>query len=456
MSAPLMVSVSGVRGIAGKSFTPAVVEKYTSSFAFLQSNKFGHGGTIVVGRDSRVSGPWVKLIVHGTLLAMGFNVLEIGIVPTPTVQYMVMKEKMKGGIVITSSHNPVEWNGLKFIDSSGLFLSPADCTKLFELSDGMLKFPTSLEICSVTEYSSAIDDHVNAILSLPEVKLDLVVGRKYKVCLDTVNGAGGPIMKLLLEKFGCEVIALNYEPHGNFSHPPEPIPEHLGQLGDAVRLHKADFGVATDPDVDRCVFIDEFGKPIGEEYTLALAVEFWLGVCNHRGTVCKNLSSSKANDDIAHKYGCKCEKAAVGEINVANLMLATDAVIGGEGNGGVMLPDIHIGRDAPVALSLVISLLAFHGGTLSELKSSLPQWEIVKMKVPTQGLDADTILERVRNQWMGKANINTVDGVHIETDEFWVHLRKSNTEPIVRVIAEAATQQKANQICLRFLSELSY
>jgi len=261
-------------------------------------------------------------------------------------------------------------------------------------------------------------------------------------------------MKDLLERFGCEVIGLNLETTGEFAHTPEPVPENLGQLCDAVRSHKADFGVAVDPDVDRCVFIDENGLPVGEEYTLAMAVEYWLGSCGNRGAIVKNLSSSMANDEIARKYGCSCHKSAVAEINVANKMLEVKATIGGEGNGGVMLPAIHIGRDAPVALGLVISLLGRFNGTLSQLKASLPQWFIVKMKADVEGLDVDAIVARVVKKWENKGEISSIDGVHIQMPDWWVHIRKSNTEPIVRVIAEARTEEEANSIAKRFLEEL--
>jgi phosphomannomutase len=262
-------------------------------------------------------------------------------------------------------------------------------------------------------------------------------------------------MKELLEIFGCEVICLHYETNGDFFRSPEPINENLTELCEAVKTHKADFGVATDPDVDRCVFINELGVPLGEEYTLAMAVEYWLGICGKRGNIVKNLSSSNANDEIAKKYGCKCIKAAVGESNVAEKMLQENAILGGEGNGGVMLPDIHIGRDAPVAAALVISLLAHFDGTISQLKQSLPQWEIVKMKVSIDGIDIDPIILKVAEEWRKKgAEVSTIDGVHIQTEDFWVHLRKSNTEPVVRVIAESRSMEEATRVCTTFMKDL--
>jgi phosphomannomutase len=456
MSAPLMVSISGIRGIAHESFTKDIIEKYTTAFGKIVSEgKSCIGQTIIVGRDSRISGQWALEIVLKCLTSLGYDVLEIGIVPTPTVQYEVIKQKSLAGIVITSSHNPKEWNGLKFVGSDGLFLSPPKCKEMFALIPDIQVNTTENAKGMITLYSLAVKDHIKAIIELPEINVEKVKPRKFKVVLDTINGAGGPIMKELLEIFGCEVVCLHYETNGDFFRSPEPINENLTELCEAVKTHKADFGVATDPDVDRCVFINELGVPLGEEYTLAMAVEYWLGICGKRGNIVKNLSSSNANDEIAKKYGCKCLKAAVGESNVAEKMLQENAILGGEGNGGVMLPDIHIGRDAPVAAALVISLLSHFDGTISQLKQSLPQWEIVKMKISIDGIDIDPIIMKVAEEWRKKgAELSTIDGVHIQTDDFWVHLRKSNTEPVVRVIAESRSMEEATRICTTFMKEL--
>jgi len=384
---------------------------------------------------------------------MGFKVLDVGIVPTPTVQFIVIKEKASGGIIVTSSHNPVEWNGLKFVDNDGLFLRPEKCTELFKIADNpsSILFQAYDKLGSLTTYPHASKAHIDAILALPQINVDAVANRKFKVCLDTVNGAGGPIMTHLLQTFGCTVVPLNIEPTGIFAHTPEPLPENLSQLCSSVVEHKADLGIATDPDVDRCVFIDETGKPIGEEYTLALALQYWLGNCGKKGPVCKNLSSSRALDDIAKKYGCPIYSTPVGEIHVAKKMIEVGAVIGGEGNGGVMLPDIHVGRDAPVAAALGLQLLASFQGTLSQLKNSLPQWFIVKKKASVFGINPDQIIASTIEEWKSKGSqIDTTDGVRIETDAWWVHIRKSNTEPIVRVIGEAKTEQEAEKIVGEF------
>jgi len=381
-----MVSVSGVRGIIGQSLFPSTIVNYVGAFCHylrkkLKEDGINELGSIVLGRDSRVSGPWISSITEGVLQSMGFNVVSCGIVPTPTVQYMVIKLNAIAGIIITSSHNPVQWNGLKFVDCKGLFISPDDCKEIYSIA----RNPTSIEyprynILGSNGTMDVNNIHINDLLSLKELDIESVRNRKFKVCLDTVNGAGGPIMKSLLENLGCEVIALNYETTGIFSHEPEPIPENLFQLSEGVVQHGANLGIATDPDVDRCVLIDENGVPIGEEYTLAICVYFWLKYSGKRGPVCKNLSSSRAVDDIARAFECETFATPVGEIHVAKKMIEVGAVIGGEGNGGVMLPDLHIGRDALVAATLAISALCKENLTLSALKESLPQWYITKKK----------------------------------------------------------------------------
>lgn len=463
-----MVSVSGVRGVIGHSLTPTVVVRYITAFCNLLRNKrqLSERPVIVLGRDSRVSGPWLEQLVSGVLRAQGFTVAAVGIVPTPTVQYMVEHIKAAAGIVITSSHNPIEWNGLKFVDQDGLFLAPDLCEELFALADNesAWKHPSWNHMGEFKTLDDAAQAHIDAILKLPYVDLDRVKSRKFKICLDTVNGAGGPIMKSLLQTFGAEVIELNTAPTGHFAHEPEPIPQHLGQLCASVKQHNADLGIAVDPDVDRCVLIDETGTPIGEEYTLAIAVEFILGHSQKRGPVCKNLSSSRAVDDIASKYGCQVYSTPVGEIHVAKKMKEVQAVIGGEGNGGVMLPDIHIGRDAPVAAALLLQQLALAKSndgkylSLSQYVKSLPQWAIVKLKVSVEGFSNERIarvIEQIKAEYSAQgAKINESDGIRIDSKDWWVHLRKSNTEPVIRVIGEAATESEAKSVCQKFMDQL--
>jgi phosphomannomutase len=415
---------------------------------------------IFVGRDSRVSGPWVEQIAIGVLVAQGYHVKVVGIVPTPTVQLLVIKEKAVGGLIITSSHNPVQWNGLKFVDRDGLFLGPEFCSRLFELALDPKELEKSYagwdKAGKIEHRDDALESHLQSIFELPYVNTETVSVRKYKVVLDAINGAGGEIMKRLLERMGCQVVMLNGEPTGIFAHEPEPIPSNLEQLSSAVILHSANFGIAVDPDVDRCVLIDELGSPLGEEYTLAIAVDFILGHVGRRGPVVKNLSTSRVIDDIAAKYGCEVTATPVGEIHVANQMVALNAVIGGEGNGGVMLPDVHIGRDAPVAAALVLMHLAINGTTLSGLKALLPQWEIVKLKTPTTGFsDLPGVLKTIKQEWKDKgAAITESDGIRIDTKDFWVHLRASNTEPIVRVIGESSDSEKATLRCSDFMERL--
>jgi len=404
-----------------------------------------------------VSGPWVERMVQAILMARGYRVVSVGVVPTPTVQLMVIRQHARGGIVITSSHNPVEWNGLKFIDADGLFLSPDKCTVLFAEADAN---PTGRcwrsyqRLGSCEECSDAAQLHIDEILALEYVHVDTVKERRFRVCLDTVNGAGGRIMKQLLERFGCTVIGLNLEESGLFAHTPEPVPGNLGDLCALVKREKADLGIAVDPDVDRCVLIDESGEPLGEEYTLAIAVELVVGRCGKRGPICKNLSTSRVIDELGAKYGCEVINTPVGEIQVAKVMVERGAVIGGEGNGGVMLPDIHIGRDAPVAAALALELLARHGGSLSSLKQSLPQWSIVKLKAPLRGSDPDAVIALLKAKWQGRALLSDSDGLRIDTPEWWVHLRKSNTEPIIRIIGEAHDEPSILKTCEEFKQQM--
>lgn len=447
-----MVSVSGVRGIVGKSLTPSVVEKYVTAFGLLLKGK-----KIVLGRDSRVSGRWVSPFAESLLVALGYEVINISIVPTPTVQYMVDKLHADGGLIVTSSHNPAEWNGLKFVGPDGLFLPPQRCLELFAIADaGGFAYPSYDLTGSSSQDTSAAQAHIDAIFALPYINKDAIRQKKFKIVLDTVNGAGGPIMHSLLTQLGAEVIGLHLEPTGLFAHTPEPVPANLSELCAAVKTHKADLGIATDPDVDRCVLIDETGNPVGEEYTLVFAVEFLLGKVGKRGPVCKNLSTTRAVNDVAKKYGCKVEATPVGEIHVAKKMQAIGAVIGGEGNGGVMLPDIHIGRDAPVAATLVLQLLASFNGSISQLKQSLPQYEIAKISAPVAGLDPAVVLQKIKEKWSKEPNVtlNEEDGLHIDTPDWWVHLRKSNTEPIVRVIGEGGGYAKSLERCNQFMEEI--
>eukprot|EP01091_Cochliopodium_minus_P013239 TRINITY_DN4215_c0_g4_i1.p1 TRINITY_DN4215_c0_g4~~TRINITY_DN4215_c0_g4_i1.p1 ORF type:complete len:397 (-),score=119.22 TRINITY_DN4215_c0_g4_i1:49-1239(-) len=389
-------------------------------------------------------------------MGLGFNVIRSGIVTTPTVQVLVQKWKARAGIVITSSHNPVEWNGLKFIDEDGLFLSPERCKRMFEIAETQsFTKPLNISYGKIVKEKNANKKHLDSIFELEYIKPEEVRKRKFKVVVDTINGAGGPIMKELLERFGCEVITMNYETTGLFKRNPEPIPEHLSEICEVVKKNGADIGLATDPDVDRCVIINEKGEPLGEEYTLALAVHFILGVVGRKGNICKNLSSSRAIDDIAKKYGCNVINTPVGEIHVAKKMQEVNAIIGGEGNGGVMLPDIHIGRDAPVAAALILQLLSGFQGTISELKNTLPKYEIVKLKadVPPHFEEGLIILKK---QFEGKGTMTEIDGLRIDTEEGWIHIRKSNTEPVYRVIGEFGSSLEQSKLkCQKLIDDFA-
>ncbi|MCD6376758.1 MAG: phosphoglucosamine mutase [Caldisericaceae bacterium] len=444
----LMVSISGLRGEVGSTLTPEIIVRYTQAFA-----KFVKDGKVVLGRDSRVSGPFIADLVRGTLVASGCQVIDIDIVPTPTVQLEIEHHQAAGGIAITASHNPIQWNGLKFMGSDGRFLPPAQAQQVYQMAD---RNQSSLQgwenLGSVIFDDQAIERHIEKVLNISFLDVEAIRKRKFKVAVDTVNGAGGHIIPQLLEALGCEVIAINQEPNGRFAHTPEPLPENLIQLSEAVRQHGADVGFAVDPDVDRCAIVDNEGQPIGEEYTLAIATK--LVFSKQLGRMVVNMSTSRASEDIARYYNCMFVRSKVGEINVAEKMKEIDAIIGGEGNGGVILPEVHLGRDAPVAVALTLQALLEHGGTMKELKASLPQYEMVKKKVSIEGMDPDQILQQLADKYKDQ-QINTLDGLKIDFEDSWVHLRKSNTEPIVRVIAEAPTLEQAEELADRFMKEIS-
>jgi len=442
-----MVSVSGVRGEVGSTLTPQVIEKYTLAFG-----SFLNGGSVVLGRDSRVSGPFVSQIVKGCLLATGCKVIDIGIVPTPTVQMAIEHHHAEGGIAITASHNPVQWNGLKFMDGNGRFLSPEKAARVYAMGDaGEWHLQDWQNLGSEEADTEANQRHIDAILNLDYVDADLIRSKKFKVVCDTVNGAGGLIIPRLLEALGCSVTVINGDAHGRFAHTPEPLPENITELCEAVKQEGADAGFAVDPDVDRCAIVDNTGAPLGEEYTLALAVKLVLS--KKMGRVVVNMSTSRASEDIARYYNCTFSRSKVGEINVAEKMLEMEAIIGGEGNGGVILPELHLGRDAPLAVALTLQQMAESGKTLRELFLELPQYHMVKAKVSIEGMDPDAVLQRMADKYK-EANINLLDGVKIDFENSWVHLRKSNTEPIVRVMTEAPEMEEARALADRFMQEI--
>jgi phosphomannomutase len=438
-----MRSVSGLRGIVGVDLVPAVVSRYAEAFgAFVTSR----GGRVVaIGRDSRQSGPEFVAAASAGLSAAGVDVLDLGMVPTPTVQLTVELMHLGGGIVVTASHNPVEWNALKFVGHGGRFLGKPDAEALFALVDGGA-LPRASGVGGTRRDDGAVRLHLNRLLALPWLDLAAIRARRFRVALDCVRGAGATIMPLLLESLGCEIHAIHLEPDGRFPREPEPIPEHLGELGTLVRDTTSDVGLAVDPDVDRLALVDETGRPIGEDYTLAFAVRAVLP--RQRGPVVTNLSTSLVVDDAAREYGVAVERAPVGEANVVDRMAAAGAVIGGEGNGGVILPEVHLGRDAPVAAVLALSLLAERGATVSAVVNSAPRYTIVKAKVPRPAGSLEPAYAALGRAVEG-ATQDRQDGLRLALADRWVHLRPSGTEPVVRIIAEAPTAQAAEALIER-------
>lgn len=445
--AKLMVSISGIRGIVGDGLSPQVIVNFAQAFGtYLGSDK------VVVGRDSRVTGPMVKHAVYSGLLAAGCDVIDIGMCPTPTVQMAVEHLKARGGIAITASHNPIEWNALKLIDGTGLFLDERQGTKVIELAEkNKLQNVRWDQIGKVDSFDGAIEYHIKSIMKLGMIDAKVIASKKFKVVVDCVNGAGETILPTLLEQLGCNVTFINKEATGLFPRAPEPLPENLKELCAKVKAVKADIGFAVDPDVDRLAIVSEQGKPLGEEYTLALAVNYVLQ--KKDGPVVVNASVSKAVDDIAAKYEKEVIRTKVGEIFVALKMKSAKAAIGGEGNGGVILPELHLGRDAPLAIALTLQQLALFGGTLSELHQTLPQYFQAKNRIELKDLDVAKLLDAVVQQYQ-KEKTDLTDGLKILWPDKWVHIRPSNTEPIIRIYTEAKTIEEAHALGFQFMNEL--
>ncbi len=442
-----MVSVSGIRGIIGDGLDPQTIVKYTSAYA-----QFCGKGKIVLGSDGRITGDMVKNIIVGTLLAKGNDVIDIGICPTPTVLYNVTKLNAVGGIQISASHNPNEWNALKLLNDKGEFMTLEENKKMLGYIEGdKFKYEPWDKLGKLTDYSEGLLNHMEGVLNLPGINIEAIRKRKFKVLLDCVNGAGSYVMPELLEKFGCEVIQLNCEKTGIFPRLPEPIPENLTETMEAVKNHNADLAVVVDPDVDRLVLITDEGKPFGEEYTITQAVRFVLS--KTKGNVVVNLSTTRAVDDVAKSYGCKVYRSPVGEANVVVKMKEVDAIIGGEGSGGVIYPALHYGRDALVGTAIILQHLVDFGGTITELKNVLPEYSIVKSKIAVGDKNPDDVINGLVQKYANE-KINTDDGLRIDFDDHWVHFRKSNTEPIIRCIVEAKTELRAKELINRYFNEL--
>jgi len=443
----LMSSISGIRGIVGDGLEPEVIVKHTNAYA-----DFVGSGKVVIGRDARITGEMVYQITTGTLLAKGIDVIDIGICPTPTVQFNVKKLNANGGIAISASHNPNEWNALKLLNKTGQFLSPEE----FKVMQGYLDnnrsdYKSWDSIGKRTEYKQGIQNHIDAVMDLGIIYLDEIRKRRFKVVLDCVNGAGAFVLPDFLKEFGCEVIEMNCEKSGIFPRLPEPLPENLKDTMKKVKDAKADLGIVVDPDVDRLVLITDKGEPFIEENTITQIVQFVLS--RKKGNVVVNLSTTRAVDDIAAKFGCSVFRSPVGEANVVKKMKEADAVIGGEGSGGVIFPELHYGRDALVGIALTLQHLTDYGKSLSELKNELPQYFIVKKKIEVTK-NPDEILNKLTHQFSNQ-EINNEDGLRVDFEDHWVHFRKSNTEPIIRIIVEAKAKAEAMNLSEKYLKLIS-
>jgi phosphomannomutase len=441
----LMVSVSGVRGKVGEGLTPEVVAQFAAAFGAWASSQ-GKSRTVVVGRDSRVSGPMFQRVVLSALQSVGVTVIDIGLTTTPSCQLAVEYHHAAGGLMISASHNPIEWNALKMIGSTGLFLDAQQGAAMRALMEVGPPRATWDKLGAIEIDDLAIARHIDRVLALPFIDVEKIRRRRFKVALDTCRGAGAAVMPQLLDRLGCVVTAINLEPDGRFPHPPEPIPENLRDLEQLVLSAKADIGLAVDPDVDRLALVSEEGRAIGEDYTLALAAKL---VLRHRkGPVVINLSTSRVVDDVAKAAGAPLIRAPVGEVNVATRMRTERAAIGGEGNGGVILAELHLGRDAPLGAAIILQLLVEERRQLSAIVRDHPSYVIVKDKLDRPDASLDTVYDALLRAFPG-AEADTQDGLRLAWPDRWVHVRPSGTEPIVRVIAEAPTAADARELVAR-------
>ncbi len=452
----LIKSISGIRGtIGGKSgdaLTPTDIAKFTLAFGSILQQKGAK--KIVVGRDARVSGEMVHHIVVGNLLGLGLDVVDLGLATTPTVEIAVTEEKADGGIIITASHNPKQWNALKLLNKYGEFISEKVGQEVIKKSESR-KFDFA-EVDKLGQYSQKdyLDLHIEKILALPYVDVEAIKAKKFKIVVDAVNSVGGIAVPKLLKALGIDkVYELYCEPTGKFAHNPEPLPENLGNLGTEVTHNKAHLGIAVDPDVDRLAFVDEKATPFGEEYTLVAVADYVLSI--KKGNTVSNLSSTKALKEVTEKHGGTHAASAVGEVNVVELMKETNAVIGGEGNGGVILPELHYGRDALVGIAIFLTHLAKSGKSAHALRSNYPNYSISKNKIQLEaGMDIDGVIEKIKEKYKQYPQ-NTIDGLRIDIDADWVHLRRSNTEPIIRIYSESNTEQTANAIAQKMKTDIT-
>lgn len=444
----LIKSISGIRGTIGgeqgSNLTPIDVVECTAGFGMWIKKRHSNP-KVVIGRDGRITGKMVSQLATQTLLAMGIDVIDLDLSTTPTVEYAVPIENASAGIIFTASHNPKQWNALKFLNHKGEFISAADGEEILEfIAEGKLHFNEVDKLGSYTSNDTYIQKHIEAILALPYVNVEAIKKKKFKVVVDCINSTGAISVPPLLEQLNCEVLLINEEIHGNFAHNPEPRPEHLKELSQMVKDNNADLGISIDPDVDRLAFVCEDGSMFGEEYTLVAVADSILH--KKKGNTVSNLSSTRALADVTKKHGGSYSASAVGEVNVVTMMKETNAVIGGEGNGGVILPDLHYGRDALAGIALMLDLLANRDISMTALLATYPQYKIVKDKISLpEGLDVDQKLKELENQ-ITEGTINNIDGLKIDFEDGWVHMRKSNTEPIIRVYSEALTVEKAQEL----------
>lgn len=455
----LIKSISGIRGTIGgpqgDNLTPIDIVKFTTAYVrFMSEKNEGKRLTIVLGRDARLSGTMVENIIEGTLLGCGADVINVGLCTTPGVEVAVITNKADGGIIITASHNPKQWNALKLLNERGEFLNDKEGKRVLALAeDEAFVFPEIDSIGKVLSREDFNATHIQQVLALPMVDVEAVKARRFKVVVDAVNSIGGVVIPALLEQLGCEVVKLNCEPTGEFAHNPEPLPEHLTEISEVIRREKADLGVVVDPDVDRLALVNEDGSMFGEEYTLVAVADYILsqGV----GNTVSNLSSSRALRDVTVAHGGEYNASAVGEVNVVAKMKDTNAVIGGEGNGGVIYPALHYGRDALVGVALFLTHLVKKGCSMTELRKQYPAYFASKNKIQlTPAIDVDKVLAEMKARYANE-NVNDIDGVKIDFAENWVHLRKSNTEPIIRIYTEAKSAAKADELAQRFIAEIS-
>ncbi|RAJ11846.1 phosphoglucosamine mutase [Olleya aquimaris] len=454
----LIKSISGIRGTiggtVGDNLTPIDAVKFASAYGtWLKQQRNKTDYKVVVGRDARLSGDMIQNLVMNTLVGLGIHVVDLGLSTTPTVEIAVPMEHADGGIILTASHNPKQWNALKLLNAKGEFLDGAEGQKILEIAESdAMTFAEVDDLGKITKNEAYIDLHIDEVLALEYVNTKAIEAANFKVVVDGVNSTGGIAIPLLLERLGVEAVKLYCDPTGHFPHNPEPLKEHLGDLSNEVKKHNADFGIVVDPDVDRLAFMDENGEMFGEEYTLVACADWVLS--QNPGNTVSNMSSTRALRDVTEKHGGTYEASAVGEVNVVTLMKKNNAVIGGEGNGGIIYPASHYGRDALVGVALFLSLLADKKISVSELRKTYTSYFMSKKKIQlTPTLDVDAILKAMEAKYSNE-NLTTIDGVKIDFAESWVHLRKSNTEPIIRIYTEAKSQYEADTLADKIISEI--